>query len=104
VCSHRHPSSRSARLADLAALAPGDRDLRMRHEATAFDLTPREHDVLPLLAARFTNREIAGELFIRDKTASVHVSRILAKLGVRNRAEAAATAHRLGVNAARRDG
>jgi predicted ATPase/DNA-binding CsgD family transcriptional regulator len=69
-----------------------------------FDLTPRERDVLPLLAAGYTNREIAGELFISDKTASVHVSRILSKLGVRNRAEAAATAHRLGLTAARVDG
>ena len=61
-----------------------------------FELTPRELDVLPLLADGRTNREIAEELFISDKTASVHVSRILAKLGVRNRAEAAAVAHRLG--------
>jgi predicted ATPase/DNA-binding CsgD family transcriptional regulator len=70
----------------------------------SFDLTPRERDVLPLLAAGYTNREIAGELFISDKTASVHVSRILSKLGVRNRAEAAATAHRLGLTGARTDG
>ncbi|HEX4345432.1 MAG TPA: LuxR C-terminal-related transcriptional regulator [Solirubrobacteraceae bacterium] len=68
-----------------------------------FDLTPREHDVLPLLAAGYTNREIAGELFISDKTASVHVSRILSKLGVRKGAQAAATAHRLGVTTTHRD-
>jgi DNA-binding NarL/FixJ family response regulator len=61
-----------------------------------FELTPRELDVLPLIADGRTNREIAAELFISDKTASVHVSRILAKLGVCNRAEAAAVAHRLG--------
>jgi DNA-binding NarL/FixJ family response regulator len=61
-----------------------------------FELTPRELDVLPLIADGRTNREIAAELFISDKTASVHVSRILAKLGARNRAEAAALAHRLG--------
>lgn len=65
-----------------------------------FELTPRELEVLALLADGRTNREIAGELFISDKTASVHVSHILSKLGVRNRGEAAAMAHRLGAIAA----
>ena len=44
-----------------------------------------------------TNREIGAELFMSEKTASVHVSRILAKLGVGGRVEAAAVAHRLGL-------
>jgi len=43
------------------------------------------------------NRDIAAELFISPKTASVHVSNILAKLGVATRTEAAATAHRQGL-------
>jgi DNA-binding CsgD family transcriptional regulator len=60
-------------------------------------LTPREREVLALVAQGRTNRQIAQALFISDKTASVHVSNILAKLGVANRAEAAATAHRLGL-------
>ena len=60
-------------------------------------LTPRERDVLALVAQGRTNRQIAEALFISDKTASVHVSNILAKLGVANRAEAAATVHRLGL-------
>ena len=60
-------------------------------------LSPRELDVLELLADGRTNREIAGTLFISQKTVSVHVSRILAKLGAGNRAEAAAIAHRLGL-------
>ena len=47
------------------------------------------------VAAGRSNREIASELFISVKTASVHVSNILAKLGVTSRGEAAATAHRL---------
>jgi DNA-binding NarL/FixJ family response regulator len=47
-----------------------------------------------------TNHEIASRLFISDKTASVHVSHILAKLSVPNRAVAAATAHRLGIKGA----
>jgi DNA-binding CsgD family transcriptional regulator len=60
-------------------------------------LTPRELEVLRLVAQGRSNREIAGELFISAKTASVHVSNILAKLGVTSRGEAAATAHRLGL-------
>jgi DNA-binding CsgD family transcriptional regulator/tetratricopeptide (TPR) repeat protein len=60
-------------------------------------LTPREREVLALVAEGRTNRQIAEALFITDKTASVHVSNILAKLGVANRAEAAATVHRLGL-------
>ena len=49
--------------------------------------------MLRLVADGRSNREIAGELFISAKTASVHVSNILAKLGVATRGEAAATAH-----------
>ena len=51
--------------------------------------------MLRLVAAGRSNAEIAAELFIAAKTASVHVSNILAKLGVSSRGEAAATAHRL---------
>ncbi|CAL9547684.1 helix-turn-helix transcriptional regulator [Streptomyces sp. enrichment culture] len=61
----------------------------------AFGLTGRERDVLRLVARGRTNRAIAEELFISPKTASVHVSRILAKLGASSRTEAAALAHRL---------
>ena len=58
-------------------------------------LTERELEVLRLVAAGRSNREIATELFISPKTASVHVSNILGKLGVASRGEAAATAHSL---------
>ena len=64
-------------------------------EPDRLGLTAREFEVLRLVAAGRSNREIAGELFISAKTASVHVSNILAKLGVTSRGEAAATAHRL---------
>jgi DNA-binding NarL/FixJ family response regulator len=50
--------------------------------------------VLALLAEGATNREIGATLFMAEKTASVHVSRILAKLNARTRTEAAAVAHR----------
>ena len=52
------------------------------------------------MAAGHTNREIGAALFMSEKTASVHVSRILAKLGVRTRAQAAAVAARAGLGAA----
>ena len=58
-------------------------------------LTPREREVLDLLATGATNKTIAITLFITGKTASVHVSNILAKLGVANRGEAAALAREL---------
>lgn len=62
-----------------------------------FGLTPRERQVLALLADGRTNREIGSELYMAEKTASVHVSRILSKLDVRSRTEAAALAHRVGL-------
>jgi len=60
-------------------------------------LTEREAEVLRLVAAGKSNRQIGEELFISTKTVSVHVSNILAKLGVGSRGEAAALAHRLGL-------
>ncbi|MEU1556196.1 AAA family ATPase [Streptomyces scabiei] len=60
-------------------------------------LTARESDVLRLLALGRTNRQIGEELFITGKTASVHVSNILAKLGAASRTEAVALAYRQGL-------
>ena len=60
-----------------------------------FGLTPRERQVLALIAEGATNRQIGASLFMAEKTASVHVSRILGKLGVQSRTQAAAVAHRL---------
>lgn len=62
-----------------------------------FGLTARERQVLALVASGATNREVGERLHMAEKTASVHVSRILAKLDVRSRTEAAAVAHRLGL-------
>jgi DNA-binding CsgD family transcriptional regulator len=73
-----------------AATSPAD-------ELARFGLTDREREVLLLLAAGRSNPEIAQALYISAKTASVHVSNILAKLGVGGRVEAAAVAHRLGI-------
>jgi DNA-binding CsgD family transcriptional regulator/tetratricopeptide (TPR) repeat protein len=66
--------------------------------AASLGLTRREAEVLALVAEGRTNRQIGQSLFITPKTASVHVSRILAKLGVAGRGEAAAIAHRLGLD------
>jgi DNA-binding CsgD family transcriptional regulator/tetratricopeptide (TPR) repeat protein len=60
-------------------------------------LTPRESEVLALVADGRTNRQIGEVLFISEKTASVHVSRLLAKLGASTRGEAAAIARRSGL-------
>jgi DNA-binding CsgD family transcriptional regulator/tetratricopeptide (TPR) repeat protein len=63
----------------------------------ALRLTRREEEVLRLIADGCTNRQIARALFISEKTVSIHVSRVLAKLGVPNRSAAAGTAHQLGL-------
>ncbi|MFB6438139.1 AAA family ATPase [Streptomyces sp. NPDC056411] len=80
----------TAREASPADTAPAD-----PAPAESLGLTPRERDVLRLVAEGRSNRQIADALFISPKTASVHVSNILAKLGVSGRGEAGALAHRL---------
>lgn len=60
-------------------------------------LTPREREVLNLVASGMTNGQVASRLFISTKTASVHVSNILAKLGATNRTEAVDLARRQGL-------
>jgi DNA-binding CsgD family transcriptional regulator/tetratricopeptide (TPR) repeat protein len=61
------------------------------------DLSCREREVLTLICQRYTDVEIATQLFLSRRTASTHVSNILAKLDVRNRREAAALAARHGL-------
>jgi len=81
-----------------AAAATGEsgRGEQAVDELAQFGLTDREREVLSLIAVGQSNREIAETLVISVKTASVHVSNILAKLGVGSRVEAAAIAYRLG--------
>jgi ATP/maltotriose-dependent transcriptional regulator MalT len=79
---------------DLGLDAP-DPELGVVTDDDPFGLTPRERQVLELVAQGATNREIGASLFMAEKTASVHVSRILAKLDVRSRTEAAGVAHRM---------
>ena len=65
-----------------------------RSHRDAFDLTPREQDVLRLLVAGKTDREIADALFVSRRTVTTHTSSLYAKLGVASRTEAATLAIR----------
>ena len=78
--------------------------LACRPSGALAGLTPREVEVLRLLVEGRSNRQIAEQLFISGKTASVHVTNILAKLGVHSRLEAAATARRLGLDQPAQEG
>ena len=63
--------------------------------SATYSLTPREREVFALLVAGMSNRAIASDLFISEKTASVHVSNILAKMGVRSRLQAVSLTRRV---------
>jgi DNA-binding NarL/FixJ family response regulator len=114
AAGRREEASEPARAAHAVVLRLGAEPLRARIEALArrgrldvsgmardagvAGLTARELEVLRLVADGRSNQQIADALFISRKTASVHVSHILAKLGVNTRVEAAAFAHRLGLD------
>ncbi len=92
--------ARQARL-DVAAGSGASRPAaqEIRPVAAGHELTPRELEVLRLIAAGWSNQQIADALFISRKTASVHASHIFDKLGAANRVDAAAIARRIGVEA-----
>ncbi len=77
-----------------ARLSLADRALARRSRGPSTELTPREREVVALVAEGRTNREIAEALFMSERTASVHVSNLMGKLGARSRFEAAAIASR----------
>ncbi|MEU8224165.1 LuxR C-terminal-related transcriptional regulator [Kribbella sp. NPDC048915] len=91
-----HEIDRVARLGRIDAERPDNAHAEhSRAPAGPKALTEREQQVLALLAAGLTNREIGRALYMSPKTASVHVTHILGKLGVRSRVQAAAVAGRL---------
>ena len=85
-----------ATAAGLAVVHP-DHAAALSARAGDDPLTPREHEVLQLLASGLGNKEIAGRLVISDHTAKFHVSQILAKLNAVSRAEAVSIAMRRGL-------
>jgi len=91
------PLSEAARsLARRARLTLGDTPRPPAEPATDV-FTPRERSVLELVAHGRTNRQVGDELFISEKTVSVHLSRVMAKLGATRRAEAVAIAYDRGL-------
>jgi DNA-binding NarL/FixJ family response regulator len=86
--------ARRLRELGIRAVARGPRPATRANPA---NLTARELEVLALLVEGRSNRQIAEQLFISTKTASVHVTNLLAKLGAHSRLEAAAMARRLGL-------
>jgi DNA-binding CsgD family transcriptional regulator/tetratricopeptide (TPR) repeat protein len=86
-----------AAVADLGRRARIAVDHPRPHTELPHGLTEREAAVLKLIAAGLTNRDIARQLFISEHTVGVHVSHVLAKLGVARRTEAVGAAHRLGL-------
>jgi DNA-binding CsgD family transcriptional regulator len=95
ITAPRHPTFR--RDSRPATPAHGTATPALPWLAGEIDLTRREREVLDLLCQRYSNPEIADQLFIGTRTVEFHVANIIGKLGAENRREAAAIAARLGL-------
>jgi len=84
-------------LTELRSFGPARSGRRLAALERDESLTPREQEILALVAQGRTNREIANQLYISAKTVSVHISNILSKLGAGGRTEAVALARRRGL-------
>jgi DNA-binding NarL/FixJ family response regulator len=90
------PTATRRLIDQLVPLLP-DEEQQTRQAAVTETLTEREHEVFLLIAAGRSNREIAAELFLSEGTVKVHVGKILAKLGLRDRVQAVVLAYESGV-------
>ena len=81
-----HPEATQRAIRNMTSIATGTGQIQGE------ELTEREREVLALVARGYTNKQIAGELCVSEKTARNHVSHILEKLGLSRRSEAAAYA------------
>lgn len=88
-------AERVAALARRAGITPGEEDRATA--TTPVALTSREQDVLRLVARGWTNKRVGAALFISEKTVSVHLSNVMAKLGATGRTDAVSRAHRAGL-------
>jgi two-component system, NarL family, response regulator DevR len=91
-----------ALLLDSATVRLALRRLRESEPGTIAELTPREREILDLIGEGRSNRQIASELFLAEKTVKNYVSNLLAKLGMQRRSEAAAFVARVGERARHR--
>jgi DNA-binding NarL/FixJ family response regulator len=94
------PSVTRRLISEFSRVAPADRALPEEIE----DLTPRELEVLKLIARGLSNQEIADELIVSNTTVKTHVARILMKLGLRDRVQAVVRAYESGLVAPGRSG